>query len=131
MRLKLGARHLVELGRGKCPAGKIRRSGYVRRDGVRVKSACVPDVGAPGKTPAAKRFLPALGPSPLGGWKKDQAASTRLSKLRGVARKKGCRTALRTVNAIANVTTDRETVRRLRADYKRLRADDACKLKTK
>ncbi len=126
MRIQMGARELVELGI-RCGRGEIRRDGYVRKDGVRVKPACVPDKGAPGKTPAAKRFMPDLGPRPLNGWKKDQAASTRLSKLRGLARRRGCTPALRTVNVIANATTDRETERKLRSDYKRLKKTEACK----
>jgi hypothetical protein len=45
MRVKLGARELVELGSGKCPRGKAPRKGHMRRirPGVRVRvaSACV------------------------------------------------------------------------------------------
>jgi len=130
MRISMGAKELVELGLS-CPRGKVVRNPYTRSDGVRVRATCVPDKGAPGKTPAGKKWLPDLGPHPLRGWKKDQPASTRLSKLRSLVEKKGCRRALRTVNAIANVTTDAETERKLRIDYKRLRADKACKLKTR
>lgn len=39
-----------------CPAGEIRRVAYVRRDGSRVASACIKDVGKPGKTPSAQRI---------------------------------------------------------------------------
>jgi hypothetical protein len=134
------AEELIELGRT-CPRGKVRRaayrrSGYTRKDGTRVEAThvpagCVVDKGAPGKTPESKKFLPDLGPTPLGGWKKDQPSSERLSKLRGVAKKRGCRETLRTVNAIANVTTDRQTEKKLRSDYKKLRADPSCHLKTK
>jgi hypothetical protein len=131
MRVKLGARHLVELGRGKCPAGKIRRSGYVRKDGTRVKSVCVPDAGAPGKTPAKKRFMPDLGPEPLKGWSKNKPASRRRADLKKIVAKKGCRAALRTINVIANVTTDRPAETKLRQDYKWVRKQDWCRLKTK
>ncbi len=33
----------------KCPKGKILRKSYKKKSGTRVKSACVPDVGRPGK----------------------------------------------------------------------------------
>jgi hypothetical protein len=136
------AEELIELGRAsRCGKGKVRRSGYhrsgyTRKDGTRVAPtrvgpSCVPDTGAPGKTPSSKKFLPELGPKPLNGWHKEQSESERASKLRGLARKRGCREALRTVNAIANVTTDRETERKLRSDYKKLRAHPSCHLKTK
>lgn len=130
MRVKLGATDLIEIGR-KCPAGKILRKAFRRKDGTYVKASCVPDKGAPGKTPAAKRWLPDLGPSPLKGWSKDKSASRRHSELKKLVNKKGCREALRTVNAIANVTTDRETERKLRADYKWVRGQGWCRLKTK
>jgi hypothetical protein len=39
-----------------CPIGEIRRAAYVRRDGSRVSSVCIKDVGKPGKTPSAQRI---------------------------------------------------------------------------
>jgi len=39
-----------------CPIGEIRRAAYVRRDGSRVASVCIKDVGKPGKTPSAQRI---------------------------------------------------------------------------
>jgi hypothetical protein len=39
-----------------CPAGQIRRVAYTRRDGSKVASACIKDVGKPGKTPASQRI---------------------------------------------------------------------------
>lgn len=53
----------------KCPSKTITRKAYVRKNSraktsktrlVKVKRACVPDVGKPGKTPKAKRTLPNL-----------------------------------------------------------------------
>lgn len=130
MRVGMGAKELVELGLS-CPRGKIMRAGFTRKDGVRVGPACVPDKGEPGKTPAARRFLPELGPRPLKGWKKDQPASERRRRLRTLVREEGCTDGLRTINAIANVTTDHETERKLRADYRHVRAQKWCRLKTK
>lgn len=140
MRVKMGANSLVELGK-KCKSGQIvrdgyHRKGYTRSDGTRVAPArvgpsCFPDKGAPGKTPASKRFLPGMGPSPLKGWHKDQAASTRHAKLRQLSDSEGCRVALRRVNVIANVTTDKATENKLRSDYKWLRRQGFCHLKSK
>jgi len=140
MRVKMGASELVELGK-RCKAGQIvrsgyRRSGYTREDGTRVAAtrvgpSCVPDKGAPGKTPASKKFLPNMGPSPLKGWHKDQAADTRHAKLRKLSESQGCRVALRRVNVIANVTTDKATENKLRGDYKWLRRQGFCHLKSK
>lgn len=140
MRVKMGASDLVELGK-KCKSGQIlrdgyRRAGYTRSDGTRVAAArvgpsCVPDKGAPGKTPAARKFMPAMGPSPLKGWHKDQAASTRHSKLRKLSEDLGCGRALKRVNVLANVTTDKVTENKLRSDYKWLRGQGFCRLKSK
>ncbi len=123
--------HLIEMGRSRCPSGKIWRVPYKRSDGTRVKGTCVPDTGAPGKTPASKRFIPKMGPGTLTGWHKDQAASTRHAKLAKLTKSVGCREALRRVNVIANATTDRPTEAKLRTDYKWLRNQGFCHLKTK
>lgn len=40
--------------------GYIRRKGYTRSDGTKVRSAWVLDKGAPGKTPKRKQVLPKL-----------------------------------------------------------------------
>src|SRR5262245_25129750 len=97
MRVKMGASELVELGR-KCRPGKIlregyRRSGYTRKDGTyvapaRVGPSCVPDKGAPGKTPASKRWFPRDGKHL--GWKKDMSAAERHSILRKKTAQEGC-----------------------------------------
>lgn len=129
MRVQMGAKHLLELGRGGCPKGQVKRVGYTRKDGVKVKSACVPDKGAPGKTPAAKRWFPRDG-KPLG-WKKDMTASERHGVLRRKTEQDGCRPVIRALVARANVTTDRETERKMRADAQWLHDQRFCKLKTK
>jgi hypothetical protein len=43
----------------RCPRGTIRRRSYRKRRGTLVKSACIPDVGAPGKGLASG---PGIGP---------------------------------------------------------------------
>jgi hypothetical protein len=35
----------------KCPRGMIRRKAYTRKNGTRVKSSCIKDMGKPGKGP--------------------------------------------------------------------------------
>ncbi len=124
------AEELIELGRDrKCKPGEILRKGYTTKRGVRVPPTCVLDVGAKGKTPARKRWFPAGVTLP--GWSKDKPASARHAALRKLVDGKPCVTVLRDVNAIANVTADRETERKLRADRKWLRDQGFCKLVTK
>lgn len=119
----------------RCPRGEILRSGYTikkgKAKGRRVAPKCVPDKGLPGKTPRGKRWLPDLGPAPLGDWSKDQSVKKRHAELRKVVRKKGCLSTLRTMTAIANVTTDGTTERLLREDYKFVEGQPWCRLKKK
>ncbi len=44
----------------KCPKNTIRIRSYKKRSGVRVRTHCTPDRGAPGRTPRSKRVLPKL-----------------------------------------------------------------------
>lgn len=62
----------------------IRRRGYTRSDGTKVRSAWVPDKGAPGKTPKRKRVLPKLKENGLGrfGYK---LRGNRLSRRRAIS----------------------------------------------
>lgn len=120
------ARVLIELGRvSKCARNQIRRAGYVRKDGVRVKAACIPDKGRRGKTPASKRWLPDMGPAPIGRWSKKKSAGERLAALKAKADISGCKLTLQNLNALRNVTTDAETKRKMTEDYPRLQK--ACK----
>lgn len=138
MRVKLGASELVELGR-KCKAGEIvregyRRSGYTRKDGSRVGPArvgpsCVPDKGAPGKTPASQRWFPK--DSEHLGWKKDMSEAKRHNLLRRKTEQKGCLKVGRALVSRANLTTDRETEQKMRADAAWLERQGFCKLKKK
>lgn len=117
------AREIIELGRlSKCARNQIRRAGYVRKDGVRVKAACVPDKGRKGKTPASSRWLPDMGTAPIGRWSKKKDAEARLAALKAKAKVSGCSLTLKNLNALRNVTTDAETKRKMTADYPRLRA---------
>lgn len=116
------AKVLIELGRvTRCARNQIRRAGYVRKDGVRVRPACVPDKGKKGKTTASRRWLPSMGPAPIGRWSKKKSADARLNALKAKASTSGCRLTLKNLNALRNVTTDQETKRKMTADYPRLK----------
>lgn len=69
------------LGGIKCPKGKIVIRGYKKKSGVRVKSHCTPDRGAPGRTPKSKRVLPKLKEDEFAGYK----YSTKLPSLKRLA----------------------------------------------
>jgi hypothetical protein len=129
MKIKMGAKQLVELGR-KCRKGKIWRDPFTRRDGTRVHGGCVPDKGAPGKTPAAKRFAK-FEPGYLPGWGKDKSAGERHAALRRQTVREGCVTVIRRLTQLRNVTTDRPTEMKAKADAKWLHGQNFCKLKTK
>jgi hypothetical protein len=131
MQIQLGAKQLVELGSHTCPAGKIRRSGYTRSDGTRVKWACVPDTGAPGKTPASKRLLPEIRPGDIGMWKKSMPDYRRHAELRKAVDRRGCRRVIGGLTLLRNKTADPATKATAKADWKWLRNQGFCKLKTK
>lgn len=127
------AEELIELGRKKCPPGKIRRKGYTTRKGVHVPSVCVTDVGKRGKTPPSKRVLPPPKAGKLKGWKAELPATERHKALRRANEKYGCRDVILDLNLLANYTkrTSPETHRKARADMDWLRERAFCKLKTK
>lgn len=77
------------------------------------------------------RWAPRIKPGSLGGWHKTDAESTRRSKLKALLKKEPCVAVLRRINMIANLTTDRPTETMLRADYKWVKKNNACKLKSK
>lgn len=96
-----------------------KRKSYVRKDGVRVSRAKVPkttfkikDRGKKGRTPKAKRFFE---PRVKTGWKKGMPASER-RRLVLSAHKGDVLASGRSSQALANVTTDRETKSAARAD---------------
>jgi len=121
---------VIEMGRTACGRERIRRRGYRRRDGTRVPPTCIRDRGKPGKTPKGERWLPKDMPK-LRGWKKTKPQAERMRALKRVTRQQGCRRIGRTMIAISNVTTDLETKKKLRDDYKKLKKQPWCHLKTK
>ena len=93
---------------------RIKRKGYTRKDGTRVKASTylVKDRGEKGRTPKDERwFDPQVGT----GWRKDMPMAKRrkaaLSAHNGDELATG-----RALQALANVTTDRETKSKARAD---------------
>lgn len=84
-----------------------------------------------GKSKKLKKWLPKLGPAPLGMWSKRFPDYVRRSSLAKKTRERGCLRVLRDLNALANVTKDKETEKLLRKDYKWLKSQGFCKLKTK
>lgn len=119
------AEELIELGRI-CRRGEIRRKGYITKKGVRVPPVCVKDQGAPGKTSSSKKWFPEGVEVP--GWSKDKTAPQRRAALKKLVEKKLCKRVLADMNAIANVTADKPTKTKMRADRRWLKQQGACKL---
>ena len=119
---------VIEMGRGGCKPGDVRRKGYTRSDGTRVKASCVVDQGKRGKTPKSERVLPKPKAGKLMGWKTKLSAAERHAILRQVARKHGCKDAVLDLNLLANYTkrTSPKTHRTARADMAWLRKQDWC-----
>jgi hypothetical protein len=67
----------------------------------------------------------------LPGWSKKASPERRHSAVRRVTEREGCRVAIRRLIQLANVTTDKPTKVKARADYKWLRKQGFCKLKSK
>lgn len=64
----------------------------------------------------------------VSGWSKDKTAGQRHSALKKLVKTKPCKRVLSDMNAIANVTRDQETKRKMRADRRWLKKQGACKL---
>lgn len=110
-----------------CPAGKIRRRSYTRKDGVHVRSTCVKDMGKPGKTPSSKKVLPTPRPGGLSVYGYDDVKSkTELARHRALARgvrDVGYLTIARRLNLVANYNKNTSPAihRKMRADLTWLR----------
>ncbi len=101
------------------------RKAYTRKDGVKVKRSWVPatsfmvkDVGARGRTPKSKRWAKF---EKVTGWKKTQKPVTRRRRVLAATDKRRSRhdryvEAGRMLNQLANVTTDKPTEKKARAD---------------
>jgi len=135
MRVKMGASELVELGR-KCNAGQTvrkgyRRHGYTKKDGTYVPTKVVPPACVPGsKAPPSKRWLPDLGPTPIGKWSKHMPEGARHEALRKKVEQVGCYQVRKDLNALRNVTRDSETKGKMTADFNWLKSQGFCQLKS-
>jgi hypothetical protein len=135
MRVKLGASELVELGR-KCKAGQTvrkgyRRKGYMKADGTRVAPKTVGPACVPGSTaPPSKRWLPDLGPNPIGFWTKDKSERARHEALRQKVQSAGCYRVRKDLNALRNVQRDGETKAKMTEDFNWLKKQGFCQLKS-
>lgn len=128
------ADELLELGRRRrrrCPPGKILRKGFTTRRGVTVRPACVPDTGAPGKTPAARRILPKPEPGEFRGWAKNQPPKTRRRAVREIVDREGCAAAIRKLTLLRNLSADPGTKRAAKQDADWVREQGFCVLVTK
>jgi len=145
MRVKMGAKNLVELGR-KCPAGQIfregyTRKGYTRKDGEHVKTAhvpggCIRDVGLPGKVPASRRWakFPAKGKF-IAGWHHEDPVQTRHGAIKKELKREhnDCLVVQHKLLQLRNITenTSPSTSRTAEADRKWLVSQGFCHLKGK
>lgn len=93
---------------------KVARKSYVRGDGTKVKGSTyyTEDKGKPGKTPPGKRFYH---PKVEMHWSKDMQAQMR--RANALKAHGGDRLATaRALQALANVSTDAQTVRLAKSD---------------
>jgi len=90
-----------------CKRGQIRRRSYTRKNGVKVKSACVKDAGAPGKgLPSGKVGIGKLHEGELSrvGYSVKNTARSRHIAINKATRKYGPLSLYRKLNALAVYT---------------------------
>lgn len=108
----------------KCPKGTIRRASYTRtlsRTGRKsyVKAACVPDKGAPGKTPKNKRILPKPGNEIRlheFGYKLSKPQRSRRRSLARASSRHGSLKVLRRVGLLRNLTGEKANKAKFSSD---------------
>lgn len=109
----------------KCPANKVNRRSFTRTlsDGkkVHVKRTCVPDKGAPGKTPKAKRILPKLDRKislTKYGYSLSKTPRSRRASLARASSNHNPRKVLGRLNLIRNYTAEPDNKEKLSEDVK-------------
>ncbi len=122
---------VIEMGKTHCERGEILRRGYTRKDGTHVDPTCVPDKGAPGKTPASKRVLPKPKKGHLAGWHADESAAKRRRALKKWVKKTNCRKTIGKLTLLRNLSADRTVDRVAKRDAEWLHDQNFCKLKSK
>lgn len=98
------------------PSGRRRR---VKRSWIPKTSYKTMDRGAPGRTPESEQWFEPEGS--LYGWHKGQGDTTRHRALEISVREDGYATTIRRLNALRNVSTDRETDQKTKKDMEWLR----------
>lgn len=83
----------------KCKKGEIRRKGYTRKDGVKVKSTCIKDRGLKGKGP--KLFKLRKGTLSRHGYTLDKKAADRRKALDKAVKAEGHLAVIRKLNALS------------------------------
>lgn len=91
-----------------CPPGKIRRVGYTRKNGSKVRSKCIKDRGAVGRWQTMKRMM-GIGPLKKGhlkgvGYDPMASAMVRHDALKKAVSRYGRNSTIRKLNAIATYT---------------------------
>lgn len=103
----------------------IKRKGYTRKGQIRVRGTTykTEDRGAPGKTPKSQRWYK---PKRELGWEKDMPQEQRIrvaisSRPKNWSDNKRILSSARALQALSNVSTDRETAKKAKADSEVLR----------
>ena len=110
---------------------RIKVSGYRKKGNILVRgyTKMMPDRGKKGRTPASKKwFQEAIGKRPPYhlGWKKDKPQEQRIrlaiaSRPKNWSEQQRTLSASRALQALANISTDRETASKAKADAEVLR----------
>jgi hypothetical protein len=122
------AKVVIEMGRGGCGPGKIRRKAYTRKDGTHVRSGCIIDRGKPGKGPDT---LPKPKKGHLKGWHADESAAKRRRALKKWTKRTNCRKTIGKLTLLRNLSDDPQVDRAAKADAQWLHDQGFCKLESK
>ena len=82
-----------------CAKGMIRRKAYTRKNGIRVKSSCIKDMGKPGKSP--KLFTLKKGGLSKYGYHISNSAEKRHKALKKASKHYSYATLVRKINALS------------------------------
>jgi len=126
MTQRKGSKNRSKRASKKCPKGTIRRASFTRtlsRTGKKtnVKASCVPDKGAPGKTPKNKRILPKPGNEIKlhdFGYKLSKPQKSRRRSLARASSKHGSLKVLRRVGLLRNLTGVKSNKAKFSSDVK-------------
>ncbi len=110
-------------------SGKIRRRGYTRKNGTKVRARMIKDVGAPGKWRARHMGAPGIGKLKQGdlkavGYNVNASATRRHAAVKKAVKKYGRNSTIRKLNAVAVYTrrTSPKKSRTFKSDMKYVQA---------